>query len=422
MTELPEGWRTLSLNNVAHGGLFTDGNWVETKDQDPQGSVRLTQLADVGVGKFRDRSSRWLREDQAAGLRCTFLKPSDVLIARMPDPIGRACLVPEGIGRAITAVDVAVLRIADPEILPRYVMWAVNDPKFHAAVESLQSGTTRKRISRKNLAALAVPIPDAREQRRIVDILEGHLSRLDGAEGFLTAARRRSQQLRSVALESLSPPGAPWRTLAQLCVDSGYGTSTKCVAGGLGAPVVRIPNLTDGRVDLTDEKRAVESAVDLSRFMLEAEDLLVVRTNGSRDLIGRAAVVQSGIVASFASYLIRFKIDPSQARPQWVRVMLGTPSSRRVLESMAASSAGQYNLGLKKLNSVLIPCPPLEEQDRLLAKLDGNERAHTSLTRSLDTAGKRAYALRRTLLAAAFSGRLTARSSDMELAREMAGV
>jgi type I restriction enzyme S subunit len=64
MTGLPDGWRMLSLNEVAHGGLFNDGDWVKTKDQDPQGSVRLTQLADVGVGEFRDRSSRWLLQDQ----------------------------------------------------------------------------------------------------------------------------------------------------------------------------------------------------------------------------------------------------------------------------------------------------------------------------------------------------------------------
>src|SRR4051794_17508284 len=99
MSPLPGGWRAVSLTELSSGGLFSDGDWIESKDQDPTGSVRLTQLADVGVGDFRDRSSRWLREDQAAALGCTFLQPGDLLIARMPDPIGRACMVPESIGR-----------------------------------------------------------------------------------------------------------------------------------------------------------------------------------------------------------------------------------------------------------------------------------------------------------------------------------
>jgi type I restriction enzyme S subunit len=194
------------------------------------------------------------------------------------------------------------------------------------------------------------------------------------------------------------------------------------VVDGPGLAVVRIPNLTAGRVDLTDEKRVADPAVDLTGDMLAPDDLLIVRTNGSPELIGRAAVVQPGISASFASYLIRFKLDPAQVRAQWVRVMLATPTSRRVLEALAASSAGQYNLGLQKLNSVIIPCPSLRDQDRLLAKLEGDEWSNVSLTLSLEAARTRTAGLRRALLAAAFSGRLTGRSSVMEMVEERAGV
>jgi type I restriction enzyme S subunit len=185
---------------------------------------------------------------------------------------------------------------------------------------------------------------------------------------------------------------------------------------------VRIPNLSGGRVELLDEKRVADPAVDLTRLMLEQGDLLIVRTNGSRDLIGRAAVVQPRISASFASYLIRFRLDPSKVRPQWARVMFGTPSVRRVLETMAASSAGQYNLGLKKLNGVMIPLPPIQDQDRLLAVFDEQAWALGSLTRSLAAGSAKAQSLRRSLLAAAFSGRLTDRSTDMEIVEEMASV
>ena len=181
----------LALADVANGGLFTDGDWVESKDQDPNGAVRLTQLADVGVGEFRNRSDRWLREDQAAQLNCTFLQPRDLLIARMPDPIGRSCLVPEDIGRAVTAVDVAILRIRRPDVLPEYAMWAINSPSFRTGVEALQSGTTRKRISRRNLATLKIPLPSTSEQRRIVEILEDHLSRLDAGSTLLLQGEKR---------------------------------------------------------------------------------------------------------------------------------------------------------------------------------------------------------------------------------------
>jgi type I restriction enzyme S subunit len=98
----------VALHETAN--LLVDGDWIETKDQDPNGDVRLIQLADVGIGRFLNRSARFLTSQKAKQLNCTYLKPSDILIARMPDPIGRACIFPDVGHPCITAVDVAILR------------------------------------------------------------------------------------------------------------------------------------------------------------------------------------------------------------------------------------------------------------------------------------------------------------------------
>ena len=74
--------------------LFTDGDWVESKDQDPNGNVRLIQLADIGVGEFLDKSLKFLTTETAKQLKCTFLEKGDILVARMPEPIGRSCIFP----------------------------------------------------------------------------------------------------------------------------------------------------------------------------------------------------------------------------------------------------------------------------------------------------------------------------------------
>lgn len=217
MIELPSSWHRFFLADLAIGGLFCDGDWVESKDQDPEGVVRLTQLADVGVGLFRHRSDRWMRQDQAESLNCTYLSAGDVLIARMPDPLGRACLVPEGLGQAVTAVDVAVLRVARGDVVPRFVMWALNSPDLHRQMLALQSGTTRKRISRKNLGGVRVPLPHVEEQRRIVKILEDHLSRLDAATALLEAARRRLVAMEASALSvARAGPEVPLAELTEI--------------------------------------------------------------------------------------------------------------------------------------------------------------------------------------------------------------
>jgi hypothetical protein len=191
-----DGTRSLTLADLSRGGLFCDGDWVESKDQDPAGTVRLTQLADVGTGEFRHRSDRWMRMDQALGLNCTFLREGDLLIARMPEPLARTCQVPAGLGDAVTAVDVAVLRLARTDVRPAWVMWALNGEDFRRRAVALQTGSTRKRISRMNLSTLTLDVPTLDEQdarlTRHLAVVEG----LERLEAEVQRAEARSRQLR----------------------------------------------------------------------------------------------------------------------------------------------------------------------------------------------------------------------------------
>lgn len=92
--DLLSGWSIATVDDVIGiDGVFRDGDWVESKDQDENGDVRLIQLADIGDGDFRNKSSRYLTSQKAIELNCTFLEKADVLLARMPDPLGRACLI-----------------------------------------------------------------------------------------------------------------------------------------------------------------------------------------------------------------------------------------------------------------------------------------------------------------------------------------
>jgi hypothetical protein len=104
--KLPEGWAWATIPDLSgKAGVFIDGDWVESKDQDPDGDVRLIQLADVGDGFYRDKSDRFMTKAKAEELGCTFLKDGDVLIARMPDPLGHACIFPGDAKPSVTVVD-----------------------------------------------------------------------------------------------------------------------------------------------------------------------------------------------------------------------------------------------------------------------------------------------------------------------------
>ena len=151
---VPATWTFRPLASLAgKSGVFIDGDWVETKDQDPDGGVRLIQLADVGLGTYRNRSSRFMNAVTAARLNCTHLRVGDLLIARMPDPLGRACIFPGDAKPSVTVVDVAILRLGVDDIDAEFAVLALNAPPFARNVEAKAAGTTRSRISRGNLVS-----------------------------------------------------------------------------------------------------------------------------------------------------------------------------------------------------------------------------------------------------------------------------
>jgi type I restriction enzyme S subunit len=201
--ELPAGWRWSTIPGlVGAGGVFIDGDWVESKDQDPGGDVRLVQLADVGDGAYRDKSSRFLTSAKASELGCTFLNTGDVLVARMPDPLGRACIFPGDSKPSVTVVDVCIVRSANGEFDHRWLSWFVNAHPFRSAISGLQAGSTRKRISRGNLATIPLPVPPPAEQHRIVAEIEKQFTRLDAGVAALRRAQANLKRYRASVLKA----------------------------------------------------------------------------------------------------------------------------------------------------------------------------------------------------------------------------
>ena len=145
MSELPGGWGSAVVSDlIGNGGIFADGDWVESKDQDLNGAIRLLQLADIGDGVFLDKSRRFINDEKFDQLRCTEVFEGDVLIARMPDPLGRACMAPRLPGRCITVVDVAIVRPGRNSVLSRWLMHFLNAPRVRQEIELRSSGTTRR--------------------------------------------------------------------------------------------------------------------------------------------------------------------------------------------------------------------------------------------------------------------------------------
>ncbi|MFD3697746.1 restriction endonuclease subunit S [Streptomyces sp. NPDC058646] len=414
--------------------------------------IRTLSLTAVTLNDFSEKYTKVTCADPER-VDDLWLKPGDILIQRSntPDLVGTSALYK---GRENWAIY--------PDLLIRVRLNSCITPEFAALM--LRSKTVRDyfkahakglagsmpKIDQSTIASVRMPVPPLAEQHRIVEALEDHLSRLDVGIAELAKARAKAKRLSSVLYgravsggfsrsvhadeavdqsaarqasskmavrrwKPVQPVRIPdytlpknWTTvsLGDLSYSSGYGTSTKCDYGASGYPVLRIPNVQQGSLDLSDMKYALDPTLDLAKFAIDPGDLLFVRTNGSPSLIGRVGVVEESLPYAFASYLIRFRLTPGIVEPRWVQLVTQSPLWRQAIERYAASSAGQYNLSAETLSQLPVPLPPLAVQQETLEAVAAAAAKAMRLSVATDVARTRADHLRSALLQRAFTGQL----------------
>ena len=230
------------------------------------------------------------------------------------------------------------------------------------------TGSRMPRADMKVLLSMRVPLPPLDEQRRIVAILDraAKIERLR-----VRAAERLREFVPALFVRMFgdpvdNPKRWPEAELGGVVEEFRYGTSGKCRAEESSGelPVLRIPNVVGGVVNWNDLKFRRLDGREAESLRLRAGDILFVRTNGNPNYIGRCAVFDGSRAAAFASYLIRARLASDDARSAYVTGALALPSMRRLLLSLARTTAGNYNISIRSLASLVIPLPPLESQLR----------------------------------------------------------
>ncbi len=187
---MKQGWEIKKLGEVC--SLIADGDWIESRHQSDDG-IRLIQTGNIGNGVFRakDDKPHYISESTFVELGCTEIFAGDCLVSRLPDPVGRACIIPETNCRMITAVDCSIIRF-NSDIVSKFFIYYTQCEKYRRDIDNNTTGTTRKRISRKNLESICIPIPPREEQERIV-------AELDCLSGVIEKKREQLRELDALA-------------------------------------------------------------------------------------------------------------------------------------------------------------------------------------------------------------------------------
>ena len=385
---------------VAPNGLFSDGDWIEKKDQDENGTVRLIQLADIGACFFKDKSAKFVTEAKAKELNCTYLQKGDILIGRLPDPLGRACIFSLD-GKYITAVDVAIVRISRSDINPKYVMYMINSPGFRNDIKHYESGTTRKRISRKNLDKIQFNIPPLPEQEHIISRIEELFSQLDASVAELKTAKERLNVYRQAVLKEAFDSCKDFVPLATLG-DLGRGKSKHRPRNDAALfENGKYPFIQTGEVKAAPKHITCYSKM-YGDFGLQQSKLWPKGTLCITIAANIAETAFLGIDACFPDSVVGFT-PYEHILPEYVRYFIESQKQR--LWAFAPATA-QKNINLDTLEKLTIPYCSVEEQEQIVRKIDSKKSVCDSIEKTVDTALQQAEALRQSILKKAFEGGL----------------
>lgn len=365
---------TTLLDALSTAKVFVDGDWVESKDQDAEGDVRLIQLADVGDGNYVNKSNRFLTTAAAKRLKCTFLEPGDILIARMPDPLGRACIFPGDMKRAVTVVDVCIIRVDPAKMYAPWLVHCINSSINRHQIAGYITGTTRQRISRGNLGKIEITLPPLPEQRRIAAIL-------DQADALRAKRREALAQLDSLTQSifidmfgDLSTNSKNWdsvRLSEEVSLQGGFAfKSSDYVASGI--PLVRIGDVNRGSEANENPCFLPKNLAETySRFLIHPGSLLMSLTGTTgKDDYGNVVVLSN----QFSEYFLNQRV--ACIKPIGTRItkayLYSFLKDEKVKSLIVSKSRGvrQANISNGDILELALPVPPLELQWKYSESVD----------------------------------------------------
>lgn len=302
-------------------------------------------------------------------------------------------------------------RVNESRCFPPYLVNYFRTPGGLQQLGKISPGSAgRNRVlSIKRVPEVMVPLPPLPEQRRLVARIEQLAAKIEEARGLRRQAVEGAEALFATEVSGIFSNGKQrgWTEgmLAEYVIEDCYGTSEKTSDDSTGTPILRMGNLQNGRLDPRDLKYLHLSEKERAKLLLTQGDILVNRTN-SAELVGKCAVFDLAIECSFASYLIRLRLDTTRAEPKLVATYINSPAGRQYMFNERKQMTGQANVNATKLKALPIALPSLPEQHRIVAYLDALQSKVDALKQLQAETQAELNALLPSVLDKAFKGEL----------------
>lgn len=376
----------------------------------------IIRLQNIKRLHFINKNIKYVSNEKAVELSRHSYKKGDIVITKLGDPLGLACIIPENFQDGIIVADLVRLRINDLAFDKRYLTYLLNSPLVISQLNKHIKGTTRPRINLGIIRDLNLPIASISEQKVIAEKLDTLLAQVDSTKARLEQIPQILKRFRQAVLAAAvngnlnknAKPNTKVRTLQEvgIIIKTGpFGSALhKSDYISNGIPVINPMHINDGIISpslsmtISDEKYA-----ELSSWSLQDSDVIV----GRRGEMGRAAVVnigQSKMLCGTGSMILRTK---KNINPKYLELILRSPTSISYFNKEAVGST-MVNLNQKVINSLEVYLPNIDEQQEIVRRVEQLFAWADTIEKQVNSALTRVNSLTQSILAKAFRGELTA--------------
>jgi type I restriction enzyme S subunit len=405
MTDLPRGWEWTTIGEVSDvqlGRQRSPKNHVGPHMRPYLRSANVTwsglDLSDVKEMNF-----------DPAEADAFELQPGDLLLneaSGSPNEVGKPAIWRGEIDGC--CFQNTLLRARPHAVRGPYLYWYCRSAALAGLFGEAGRGVNIRHLGKSALVSFPLPLPPWAEQDRIVAAIEEHLSRLDAAEGAVGGATRKVHGLKKSVLAQAQAEGNEV-ALDDLLVDIETGKSFKTPgrpAEGHEWGVIKVSAMTWGEFDEAENKAVpADQHVD-PRHEIRSGDLLLSRANTS-EYVGASVLVGECRPRLLLSDKSMRLLTVSGVDRRWLHYALRAPQVRSQMSRVATgTSDSMRNISQSKVRALRVRVPTLGRQEAIAAQVEDALMKCRQLEVEAKTVRARTGAARRSILAAAFSGKL----------------
>lgn len=423
--DVPEHWEMFSIQNIAEpsnrysltGGPF--GSDLKSEEYTEDG-VRIIQLQNIGVGYFNNKYKIYTTEEKANQLHSCNIFPNDIIVAKMADPVARACLIPDFHEKYLMASD-GIRFVPSNSFNRNYLVYAINSKYFRSQAEISSNGITRLRIGLTTFKKLALYAPQKPEQTQIANYLDQATTKIDEKIDLLTQKIKHYQNLKTALINravtkglddsvEMKDSGVEWigevpkhwevKRLKDVAkIYNGFSfKSDEYVDDGI--PIIRIGDVKDN-INLDNCYKANYELYIPNKFYILKNDILVA--------LSGATVGKSGIFSLNETAVLNQRVGLFRSNGRIKQTFLYTFIRSDVFRNFVNFECGgsaQENIGNKQLNRLFIPIPPKTEQQKIVENLHQKTSTIDKIIATITTQIEHQKELRKTLINDVVTGKV----------------